>query len=162
MYKNKSIAIVIPCYNEATQIKRVIETMPDYVDKMIVVDDYSRDNTVGVIEATMEKEPKVILIKHEKNQGVGGAIATGYKWSRDNDKDVAVVMAGDGQMDPTDLPAILDHVVSGEADYSKGNRLFTGEAYKKIPKSRYFGNSVLFLCRIKMEICKKSAVCYHN
>ena len=62
--------------------------MPDYMDKMIVVDDYSRDNTVGVIEATMEKEPKVILIKHEKNQGVGGAIATGYKWARDNYIDV--------------------------------------------------------------------------
>tara|TARA_B100000315_G_C14300892_1_gene461806 strand:- start:498 stop:701 length:204 start_codon:yes stop_codon:yes gene_type:complete len=67
MYKNKFIAVVIPCYNEETQIKRVTETMPDYMDKMIVVDDYSRDNTVGVIEATMEKEPKVILIKHEKN-----------------------------------------------------------------------------------------------
>jgi glycosyltransferase involved in cell wall biosynthesis len=145
MYNNKSIAAVIPCYNEETQIKRVIKTMPDYVDKMIVVDDCSRDNTVGVVEATMEKEPKVILINHEKNQGVGGAIATGYKWSRDNDIDVAVVMAGDGQMHPDDLPAILDPVVNNETDYSKGNRLFTGEAYKKIPKIRYFGNSVLSL-----------------
>ena len=145
MYKNKNIAVVIPCYNEDTQIGRVIETMPDYVDKMIVVDDCSKDSTIGVVEAAMEKDTRVILIKHEKNQGVGGAIATGYKWSRDNDKDVAVVMAGDGQMDPTDLPAILDHVVSGEADYSKGNRLFMGEAYKKMPKSRYFGNSVLSL-----------------
>ena len=77
MYKNKSITVVIPCYNEETQIKRVIESMPDYVDKLVVVDDCSIDNTISIVEAT--KEPKVILIKHDKNQGVGGAIATGYK-----------------------------------------------------------------------------------
>ena len=145
MYKNKSISVVVPCYNEENQINGVIETMPDYVDKMVVVDDCSRDNTISVVEAAMDREPKVILIKHEKNQGVGGAIATGYNWSRDNNIDAAVVMAGDGQMDPIDLPAILNPVVNNETDYSKGNRLFTGEAYKKIPKIRYFGNAVLSL-----------------
>ena len=145
MYKNKSISVVVPCYNEENQINGVIETMPDYVDKMVVVDDCSRDNTISVVEAAMDREPKVILIKHEKNQGVGGAIATGYNWSRDNYIDVAVVMAGDGQMDPNDLPAILNPVVNNETDYSKGNRLFTGEAYKNIPKIRYFGNAVLSL-----------------
>jgi len=143
MYKDKTIGVVIPCYNEETQIGNVIETIPDFVDKIVVVNDCSTDGTIGVVELFMEKEPKVILIKHEKNQGVGGAIATGYEWARDNDIDVAVVMAGDGQMDPKDLPIILDPVVNGETDYSKGNRLFTGEAYKKIPKIRYFGNSIL-------------------
>ena len=76
---------------------------------------------------------------------MGGAIASGYRWARDHDFDVAVVMAGDGQMDPDDLPALLDPVVTDEADYSKTNRLFTGEAYRRIPKVRYFGNSVLSL-----------------
>ena len=145
MYKNQSIAVVIPCHNEETQIKKVIETMPNYVDKMIVIDDCSKDNTATVVKTLMKKESKVIFIRHDINQGVGGAIATGYKWSKKNNIDVAVVMAGDGQMDPNDLTAIIEPVVSGESDYSKGNRLFTGEAYKKIPKLRYLGNSILSL-----------------
>jgi len=145
MYKKQSIAVVIPCYNEESQIRDVIDTMPDLVDKMVVIDDCSKDNTISIVNNCKQKYEKVILIEHENNQGVGGAIATGYKWSIDNGIDVAVVMAGDGQMDPKDLPVIIDPVVRGEVDYSKGNRLFTGEAYKKMPKIRYFGNSVLSL-----------------
>lgn len=143
MYKDKSIAVVVPCYNEETQIGGVITTMPEIVDKVIVVNDKSKDNTSQVVQSMVHDGGKVVLVEHQKNQGVGGAIASGYMWCRDNGIDVAVVMAGDGQMNPDDLPALLDPVVNGEVDYSKGNRLFTGEAYKKIPKVRYFGNSVL-------------------
>lgn len=146
MYKNKSIVAVIPAHNEETQIARVVETMPDYVDHIVIVDDCSPDRTSEVVQSLIDRgQSRVVLIRHEVNQGVGGAIATGYKWTRDHGHDVAVVMAGDGQMDPRDLPAILDPVVEDRADYSKANRLFTGEAYKKIPKIRYFGNSVLSL-----------------
>ena len=145
MYKNKSICAVVPAYNEETQVGRVIETMPDYVDKIIIIDDKSKDKTVEVVRGYQQKSDRIILIQHEKNQGVGGAIASGYKWARDNDFDAAVVMAGDGQMDPKDLPALLDPVVEDRTDYSKGNRLFTGEAYKKIPKIRYYGNAFLSL-----------------
>jgi glycosyltransferase involved in cell wall biosynthesis len=145
MYKDKVISVVVPCHNEETQIGTVIETMPNLVDKIIIIDDVSDDNTIEVVKKHMPKDDRIILIEHEKNQGVGGAIASGYKWSRDNDIDVAVVFAGDAQMDPDDLPNILDPVVSGEVDYSKGNRLFTGEAFSKIPKVRYFGNSGLSL-----------------
>lgn len=149
MYHNKKICAVIPSHNEGTQISKVILTMPEFVDYMVIVDDKSKDNTVKVVEEFMSKNKKIILLKHEKNQGVGGAIATGYKWARDNEIDVAVVMAGDAQMDPGDLPALLDPVVKGEVDFSKGNRLITGEAFKKIPKIRYFGNSILsFLTKI--------------
>lgn len=143
MYEGKSIGVVVPCYNEETQIGGVITTMPAIVDKIIIVDDKSPDDTVNVVKSMMANHPSIILVEHEKNQGVGGAIASGYKWCRDNGIDVAVVMAGDGQMNPDDLPALLDPVVAGEIDYSKGNRLFTGEAYSRIPKVRYFGNSVL-------------------
>jgi len=88
-------------------------------------------------------------LRHPKNEGVGGAIATGYKWARDNEISVSVVMAGDAQMDPADLPKLLDPVVGGQVDYSKGNRLFTGKAWDVIPKSRYLGNGVLsFLTKI--------------
>ena len=81
--------------------------------------------------------------------GVGGAIITGYKWARDTGIDISVVMAGDGQMDPEDLPKLLDPVVEGRVDYSKGNRLFTGTAWRVIPKTRYLGNAILsFLTKI--------------
>ena len=143
MYKNTKICVVVPAHNEARQIAKMISTIPDFVDRIVVVNDCSKDNTASIVEEIAKSNPLVLLINHEKNQGVGGAIATGYKWARDNSMDAAVVMAGDAQMSPDDLPALLNPVVSGEADYAKGNRLFTGEAYKKIPTVRYFGNSIL-------------------
>jgi glycosyltransferase involved in cell wall biosynthesis len=149
MVEKKKICVVVPAHNEENQISKVIDSMPSYVDATVVVNDCSNDKTADIVEGYSKKNPAIVLLNHEKNGGVGAAIATGYKWARDNDYDVAVVMAGDGQMDPDDLPAILEPVVSGRADYSKGNRLLTGEAFKKIPKVRYFGNSLLsFLTKI--------------
>jgi glycosyltransferase involved in cell wall biosynthesis len=87
----------------------------------------------------------VVFIRHEVNQGVGGAIATGYKWCRDHGIYATVVMAGDAQMDPNDMPALLDPVVNNEVDYAKGNRLISGEAWEKIPRVRYLGNAMLSL-----------------
>ena len=145
MYKNRTIAAVIPCYNEEAQILKVINSMPDFVDHLIIINDASLDHTLSFIKDKMAKGEKIKLINHEKNQGVGGAIASGYKWARDNNYDIAVVMAGDGQMDPEDLTAILDPVADGNVDYSKGNRLFSGKAYKEIPKIRYYGNAILSL-----------------
>jgi len=146
MYKNKSVCVVVPVYNESTQIGKVIETMPDFVDKIVIIDDASTDNTVELVKEYQENiENTIILIEHTKNEGCGGALATGYKWARDNNIDIAVRMDGDSQMNPKDLPKLLDPVVEDNADYAKGNRLFTGEAYKKIPKLRYFGNASLSL-----------------
>lgn len=145
MYKEKTICVVVPAYNEEKQITKVIETMPDYVDYMVLVDDCSTDTTSEVIAAYAKKNKKIILIRHEVNQGVGGAIATGYKWARDNGVDAAVVMAGDGQMDPADMPVLLDPVVSGEIDYSKANRLIYSKAYEMVPKVRFWGNTILSL-----------------
>lgn len=146
MYRNQRVSVVVPAHNEETQIARVIDTMPDIVDMIVIVNDCSKDKTSEVIRShPAYGSGRVTLLEHEVNQGVGGAIATGYKWARDNDYDVAVVMAGDGQMDPDDLPAILDPVVDGEADYTKGNRLVTGQAFDKIPKVRFFGNAALSL-----------------
>lgn len=146
MYNEKTIGVVVPAYNEEYLIPRVIETMPEYVDKIVVVDDCSRDNTSLVVQQYVEKQPgRIVLIRHETNQGVGGAIATGYKWCRDERIDATVVMAGDAQMDPDDLPSLLDPVINGEVDYSKGNRLISGEAWRKIPRIRYLGNAMLSL-----------------
>ena len=145
MYRNKRIGIVVPAYNEETQIERTVQTMPEYVDRIIVIDDLSRDHTVKIVERLEKEDNRVLLIKHEKNGGVGKAIGTGYIWCRENDIDIAVVMAGDGQMDPDDMPGLLDPVVEDRVDYAKGNRLITGEAWKKIPRVRYLGNSALTL-----------------
>ena len=146
MYKNKTVAVVVPAYNEEKLIGKVIETMPDFVDHIVVVDDLSRDRTVEIVNNyVLSSNGRVVLIVLDKNSGVGGAIAKGYKWCRDHQIEATAVMAGDAQMDPDDLPALLDPVVSGEVDYSKGNRLFTGEAWHKIPKTRYMGNAALSL-----------------
>lgn len=146
MFMNCSVAVVVPAYNEELLIGRVIETMPDCVDRIVVVNDCSRDRTGEIVQGYAERlGERVLLISHEKNQGVGGAIATGYKWARDNDMDIAVVMAGDAQMNPDDLHRLLRPVALGMTDYAKGNRLFTEKAWDIIPKKRYIGNSVLSL-----------------
>lgn len=146
MYRDKTIAAVVPAYNEAQLIRRVIETMPAFIDYIIVVDDCSEDQTGAIVEEYCAGEQRAIdLIRHSENQGVGGAIVTGYKKAIEREADITVVMAGDAQMAPEDLPALLDPVVNGETDYAKGNRLFTGDAWKIIPKRRYIGNSILSL-----------------
>jgi glycosyltransferase involved in cell wall biosynthesis len=89
MYKDRTIAAVIPCYNEETQIGKVIDTMPGFVDHIVIVDDCSKDSTVEVVRARMQAEPRIVLIRLEVNEGVGGAIAAGYEWSRDNNMDMA-------------------------------------------------------------------------
>lgn len=193
MLNNKTVAVVVPSYNEETQISHVIETMPDFVDRIVIVNDKSKDNTAAVVGkyigkagaaplilsryeyslademrygransvvvAQLAKEDalyvraelanvssdtdRVILINHLENGGVGAAIATGYKWCRDHAIDCTAVMAGDGQMDPSELEDICRPVVQEDVDYVKGNRLGHPSAHLMIPKTRYLGNSIL-------------------
>ena len=145
MFNKKSICIVVPAYNESSQIGKVIETMPDFVDGIVIIDDASQDDTTEIVRQHQKEDSRVELIQHPQNQGVGGAISTGYKWARDKGYDVTAVMAGDGQMDPTDLPKIITPIVENSADYVKGNRLFYGDAWSMIPHYRYLGNSFLSL-----------------
>lgn len=147
MYRDTSIAVVVPCYNEELLITRVMDTMPDYVDRIYVVDDRSKDRTVKIVQDYIQQHQpsRVTLIVHEINQGVGGAIITGYRQAYDDDMQVVAVMAGDAQMDPEDLDLIIEPVVKGEADYTKGNRLASGEAWNQIPRVRYLGNVLLSL-----------------
>ncbi|MDR1578034.1 MAG: glycosyltransferase family 2 protein [Deltaproteobacteria bacterium] len=149
MYKGKTLCAVVPAYNEEKLLHLVVETMPEFVDHIVVIDDQSKDNTVQEAERLAALNQRVVLLRHEVNQGVGGSIATGYKWARDHDINMAVVMAGDGQMDPNDLPALCDLVAEEGVDYSKGNRLVYEEAYRLIPKVRFFGNAALsFLTKV--------------
>ncbi|MFH2013094.1 MAG: glycosyltransferase family 2 protein [Pseudomonadota bacterium] len=145
MHQEKTIGVVVPAYNEAILIERVIKTMPEFVDRIIVVDDNSTDRTAEIVEECKKTNNKVILIRHDKNQGVGGSIVTGYKKAVEEGIDVTAVMAGDAQMDPNDLLRVIAPVTEGRADYTKGNRLFYGDSWNEIPHYRYLGNSFLSL-----------------
>lgn len=146
MFEGKTIGVSVPAYKCPHLLGRVVETMPDFIDRIYLVDDKSPDDTLAVARALEAKHPqKVCVIAREKNGGVGAAIASGYRKALDENIDVVVVMAGDAQMDPDDLPRLLTPVCRGEADYTKGNRLAYGAAWNMIPKVRYFGNSALSL-----------------
>jgi glycosyltransferase involved in cell wall biosynthesis len=146
MFENAKVAVVVPCYNEELLIGRVIETMPEFVDRIYVVDDCSTDRTAErVLECASKQPDRIKFIRHPINQGVGGAIASGYKAALHDAMDVTAVMAGDAQMDPEDLPRVVGPVARGECDYAKGNRLFRGDAWHIIPRVRYLGNSVISL-----------------
>jgi glycosyltransferase involved in cell wall biosynthesis len=143
MLNGKTLAVVVPAYNEETLVAETIAGIPGFVDRIIVVDDASRDATAERAGAT--GDPRVEVIVHEQNGGVGAAIVTGYKRAVELELDVTVVMAGDNQMDPKELDPIARPVLLGEADYTKANRLFTGRAWELIPHNRYLGNAVLSL-----------------
>jgi glycosyltransferase involved in cell wall biosynthesis len=139
----KRVAVVVPAHNEEKLIGETVRTIPEFVDRIYIVDDRSTDNTVETVRALTD--PRVELIEHERNLGVGGAIVTGYLKARDDGVDVTAVMAADAQMDPDDLEMLAGAVARGEVDYAKANRLFTGQAWEVIPRYRYLGNAVLSL-----------------
>jgi len=149
MYRGKLIAVVIPAYNEDFLIRKTISTVPDFVDYIVVVNDASSDLTSQEINEAAIADKRVVYLSHSSNRGVGGAIGTGYLWCRDHDLEIAAVMAADNQMDPADLPALLDPIVEDRADYSKGNRLCYKLSWKIIPPTRYLGIIALtFITRI--------------
>jgi len=150
MHLGCKVGVVVPAYNEERLIERTIRTMPPFVDRIIVVDDCSRDRTAEIVQnLTEEFGDRLILVRHERNQGVGRTIVTGYQRAIEEECEVTAVMAGDAQMDPRDLIRIIEPVARREADYVKGNRLFRGESWQMIPKHRYLGNSVLsFLTKV--------------
>ncbi|WP_115862586.1 glycosyltransferase family 2 protein [Halorussus litoreus] len=166
MYKGHTVGVVVPAYNEEGFVGEVIDTMPDFVDRVYVVDDQSTDGTwqeirnhadeanrvasqrradATIADGGLASSQRVVPIRHETNRGVGGAIKTGYRRAYRDEMDVTAVMAGDGQMDPDLLDGLLDPVVDHGADYAKGNRLLHPEFRDGMPRFRLFGNAVLSL-----------------
>ncbi len=143
MLEGKRVAVVVPAHNEEKLIGETIRGIPEFVDRIYVVDDLSTDGTVDAVRTLAD--PRVELIEHERNLGVGGAILTGYHRALAERMDVTAVMAADAQMDPDDLETLAGPVARGEVDYAKANRLFTGQAWEVIPRYRYLGNAVLSL-----------------
>jgi glycosyltransferase involved in cell wall biosynthesis len=146
MYRHLRIAVVIPAYNESRKIAATVASVPGTVDHIFVVDDASTDGTQlqALAAAQRRSAPdRVEVLRHDQNRGVGAAIATGYRRALAVAADVAVVMAGDGQMDPRDLPALLAPIASDEADYVKGNRFMHPAIWTTMPPSRIVGNVLL-------------------
>jgi glycosyltransferase involved in cell wall biosynthesis len=143
MLDGKTVAVVVPAYNEERLIIETLAGIPAFVDRVFVVDDRSGDETAQRARET--GDPRVEVIVHEENRGVGGAIVTGYLRARDERMDVTAVMAGDNQMDPAELEVFCAPVARGELDYAKANRLVSGQAWELIPRNRYLGNAVLSL-----------------
>ncbi|WP_049925961.1 glycosyltransferase family 2 protein [Halopiger goleimassiliensis] len=161
MYRGKRIGVVVTAYNEEGFVGNVIETVPEFVDRIYAVDDASSDESWAEIQAVAERindaesEPelavadggedarRVVPIRHEENKGYGGAVKTGYRRAVADEMDVVAVMNGDGQMDPEILDRIVDPVATGEADYAKGNRLLRPEDREGMSTFRFVGNAVL-------------------
>jgi glycosyltransferase involved in cell wall biosynthesis len=139
--EGKRVAVVVPAHDEEPLIATTIGGIPSLVDGIVVVDDGSSDGTAAA--AAGAGDDRVEVIRHERNAGVGAATVTGYRRALEQGYDAIVVMNGDNQMDPADLPALVRPVARGEVDYAKANRLFTGQAWKLIPRTRYLGNAVL-------------------
>jgi glycosyltransferase involved in cell wall biosynthesis len=139
----RTVAVVVPAYNEEALVGETLTGIPSFVDRIVVVDDASTDGTAE--KARSFADPQIEVVSHEKNLGVGAAIVTGYKRALAERLDVTAVMAGDNQMDPEELDSILAPVLAGEVDYAKANRLISGRAWELIPRNRYLGNAVLSL-----------------
>jgi glycosyltransferase involved in cell wall biosynthesis len=146
VYEGRTVAVVVPAYNEEALIGSTVSGIPAFVDRIIVVDDGSKDETAV---RAQNADKRVEVIPHERNQGVGAAIVTGYRRAIALDVEVTCVMAADGQMDPDDLETLVRAIATDETDYAKANRLFTGQAWQLIPRTRYLGNAALsFMTKI--------------
>jgi len=138
------VAVIIPAYRVERHIGAVIDGIPDRVSLIIVVDDASPDQTVEKLAALPDR--RVVLIRHARNRGVGGAMRTGYEECLRRGADIIVKMDGDGQMDPAYLPALVGPLLRGQADYTKGNRWCDPERLLTMPFIRRLGNLGLSFC----------------
>jgi glycosyltransferase involved in cell wall biosynthesis len=135
--------VIVPAFNEEARVGRVLASMPSAVAEILVVDDASRDATSAVARASSDR--RVSVLSHPRNRGVGAAIVTGYReaLSRGGDaRDAFVVMAGDGQMDPSDLDALTRPIRRGGVGYVKGNRFAHPAIHATMPRARYVGGVV--------------------
>lgn len=145
MYREHKICLIIPAYNEEKQIGKVLSQISDIVDQIIVVNDGSKDKTAEEVIKYQNQDARIHLINHEKNQGTGAARISGIRKSLKMDIDIMGFVDGDGQMDLNELTSLLDPIIEDQADLVKGNRFFSGEAWDKMPRMRYYGNATLSL-----------------
>jgi len=141
VYKGRTVAVVVPAHDEEALIAKTITTIPALVDLIVVVDDASTDETARAALDT--GDPRLSLVRLEENQGVGGAIVAGHRHVLERGMDIAVVMAGDAQMDPGHLPALLDPICDEGYDFAKADRFSGFDTFRGMPRVRVLGNIVV-------------------
>ena len=145
---NKRIAVIIPCYRVKKQILKVLGSIGDEVSQIVVVDDCCPEESGKYVEDCCD-DPRVRVVFNSQNLGVGGAVMAGYRVAMDSKAEILVKIDGDGQMDPAILPRIVQPIIEGRADYTKGNRFYDLENIVRMPRVRIFGNAVLsFMCKM--------------
>ncbi len=150
-----SIAIIIPAFRVERDIEIVLAGLPTYIKYIIVVDDASPDSTADLITALAQKDIRLTLIRHSQNQGVGGAMVSGFRKAIELGAQIAVKLDGDGQMDATYIPALITPLIQGRADYVKGNRFRDFASLQKMPLIRRVGN-------LGLSFLTKAATGYWN
>ena len=149
------IAVVIPAYRVERDIQEVLRGIPSYVKAIIVVDDASPDSSADLVAAAAKRNKRIHLVCHEKNQGVGGAMVSGFRKALALGMEIVIKLDGDGQMDPAYIPAFITPLIMGEADYAKGNRFRDFKALQKMPLIRRIGN-------LGLSFLTKAATGYWN
>jgi glycosyltransferase involved in cell wall biosynthesis len=145
VYKEYNLCVVVPAYNEEKLIGPTLESIPGYVTRIYAVDDASPDRTSEIIQDYATKDPRIVHIRHETNAGVGASIVTGYRRALEEGMEIAVVIAGDNQMDTSYLSSFLDPIIYRQADYTVGNRLLSPDFRVGMSGWRFFGNATLTL-----------------
>ena len=144
----KKIAVIVPGYNDELLIVKTINSVPQIVEIIIVINDCSKDNTKKIVDSLMIKNKKIELINFGKNSGVGAALIAGYEYCHEHKYDIAVVMPGDAQALPIDFDKLVEPILNGRADYAKGNRLKHKNVKEIMPRHRFIGNTFLTLSLI--------------
>lgn len=140
--KTPRVAVVIPAFRVSRQILAVIGRIGDEVHRIFVIDDACPEGS-GDIAQTQCEDPRVVVLRHERNGGVGAAVITGYRAALADGADIIVKIDGDGQMDPALVTDFLAPIITGQADYTKGNRFFNLEGLEQMPRARLIGNAAL-------------------
>jgi glycosyltransferase involved in cell wall biosynthesis len=143
VYRDHTIAVVVPAFNEELLITETLSSIPLFVDRIYVVNDGSTDRTLIIIDEISQCDTRVIPIHHNQKMGVGAAITSGYKHSVKDNMDIVVVIDGDNQMDSQIMPSMIDPIIQNRADYTKGNRLLSPEYRRGMSTWRFIGNTLL-------------------
>lgn len=143
LFKRYKIGVVVPAYNEEVLLGKTISGIPEYISRIYIVDDCSSDRTPEVVKNL--KDSRIVSLRHEVNMGAGKSVIDGYKMALEDKMDIVVVMDGDNQMDPSQLPRLLMPIIEDKADYTKGNRLIARRAREGMSTWRFLGNTLLSL-----------------
>jgi len=154
-FSTNGIVTVIPAYRVQDTITTVLKDLPAYIKHIIVVDDASPDSSVKLVTAAAQQDPRIILIRHEKNQGVGGAMISGFHKALELGAKIVVKLDGDGQMDSAHIPALVTPLILGKADFTKGNRFRDFVSLRNMPMVRRVGN-------LGLSFLTKAATGYWN